>query len=170
MKAVSSVVGRVSIRQGVLSNTDISKATVDGVSVASAGTVVMAPNRAVTIEAGMAHRNFGDTVHSASMNAMRVPGSRAWRSVGIEDRTARNLSSVHERMEPRIAGDDVKNWSRSSKTDSGRLANRLGNAMSTSRRLLSVGGGSEANACCEPKTPSSRTETVAEGTSSRTRG
>ncbi|KAF0757733.1 Uncharacterized protein FWK35_00031219 [Aphis craccivora] len=73
-------------------------------------------------------------------------------------------------MEPRIAGDDAKNRSRSTRTDSGRLVNMLGNATSTLMRPLSVGGGSEANACCEPKTPSNRAETVSGGRESRTLG
>jgi len=117
-----------------------------GVSVANAGPVVTTSNSAVAIGAGMAHRNFGETEDSASMKAMSVLGGNARSSDGIEDSTARNLISVHDRIEPRTAGDDTKNRKITSRTNSGSAANKLENLTSTSMRALRVGGGREASA------------------------
>jgi len=76
MNAESNVPGRVRIRQDDLLSADISKETVEGVSAGNAGPETRALNSAVTIGAGIAHRNFGDTVHSASTNPTSVPGGR----------------------------------------------------------------------------------------------
>jgi len=151
--AVSRVAGRMEIRHGDLSSADTSEATVEGVSVAIAGPAATASNSGVTTSAGKAHMNFGDTVHSASMNVAIVQGESARSSGGIEESMARKLNSVHDRTEPRTAGVDAKNRSRSFSTDSGRQRNRLGNLTSNLRKQSRVGGGREANACCELNAP-----------------
>jgi len=151
--AVSRGAGRMGIRHGDVLNADTSEATVEGVSAASADPAATASNSAVTTVAGKAHRNFGDTAHSSSMNVVSVEGGRARSSGGIEDSMARNLNSVHDRTEPRTAGADAKNRSRSFRTDSGRAFNRLENLTSNPMRQSRAGGGREANACFELNAP-----------------
>lgn len=152
-------IGTILIKQLDLFNVDIKEAIVAGADEAKAGPHVTDVIRPIATVGGKRHRNFGDAVDIAERNETSRPGGRTRSNGGNEDNTVRNLTRVHDGSEPIAVEDENRKRNSEFNADSGNAAKIFGNAVRRFMKLLTAGGGSEANTAGDWNTPSNAVAT-----------